>query len=183
MKPRVHECWIDRISGEIFDTKPENDKELDLEFHQWEDAHGDADSDPLWHGNWIVRELMHLRADVSALKTQHKKQLAQANSKLNSFLYLFEEDLKRVARKVNEGTNKKTIHFDHGSTRFRSVNKTLVQDEEAAIKHCSQHLPDAVKTTKKLLVSHIPKGYEVPGTHRVVEEKFSVSTGGKDERP
>ena len=148
MKPRVHECWIDRISGEIFDTKPENDKELDLEFHQWEEAYGDINADPLWYGNWIVRE-----------------------------------DLKRVARKMNEGTDIKTIHFDHGSTRFRSVNKTLVQDEEAAIKHCSQHLPDAVKTTKKLLVSHIPKGHEVPGTHRVVEEKFSVSTGGKDERP
>lgn len=110
---------------------------------------------------WVLQKLMDAEADVFAIQAREKAVLdnlaAQKKAAARKAEWLrarFGPELEEFARQELAGQKGKTLTLDYGKVSFRAVaGKVTVADEARAM----ESFPEAVKVTKSLLISQVPK--------------------------
>lgn len=82
--------------------------------------------------------------------------------------------LESVVNREVTGTKKRSMNYTYGKAGFRKSSRTEVTDESAAMEWAAANCPEAVKVTRKLLKSVLPKTETVPGVERHSESTFYV---------
>ena len=115
---------------------------------------------------WLLEKLQGLDADMAAI--DNRKALVIANldtmkahkqRQYNGLLYKYRLELEAFAKEQLEGSKLRSWVCPFGAVKFRYVNasyKLNPEMEEQCLEWCERNLPDAVKVTKKVLVSQIP---------------------------
>jgi hypothetical protein len=88
----------------------------------------------------------------------------------------FEPELRQWAEHELEGKRTRSIRTPFGTLSFRKgQRKVAVDDEAPAVEWAEKNRPDAVKVTKKLLVSALEEGDCPPGCRIVPpEDRFKI---------
>lgn len=135
---------------------------------------------------WVMQQLFDTECELAAaiereraLVENVRRLKSRIESRKAALLWRFAPELEHYAALVLAGSRERSIVTPFGSFGFRkSREQREIVDEGAAIAFAEANAPDAIKVTKKLLVSKLPPGAEGVVT-RPPEDKFFVRSGVK----
>jgi hypothetical protein len=171
-EPVIHDGFIiDPETGEVL-----GHIEKSGEFHVRDQESAD----------WVLRKMLQAKTAIETVKANAEKLIRRHQRELDWLNLRFESELEELASRELKSQKTKTLQLSYGALAFRRV-APQVQATEDAIGWLEQLAPDAVKTTKSVLVSQIPEDVvtaaiaeERPGIFiRPERESFSIKLGGK----
>lgn len=135
---------------------------------------------------WVMQQLFDVECEFAAaiereyaLMENIRRLKSRIESRKNALLWRFSPELEHYAASVLAGSRERSIVTPFGSFGFRkSREQREIVDEDAAIAFAEANAPEAVKVTKKVLVSKLPPGAEGVVT-RPPEDTFFVRSGVK----
>lgn len=135
---------------------------------------------------WVMRQLFDTECELvaaiereRALAENIRRLKSRIESRKNALLWRFSPELEHYAASELANSRERSIVTPFGSFGFRkSREQREIVDEDAAIAFAEANAPEAVKVTKKVLVSKLPPGAEGVVT-RPPEDKFFVRSGVK----
>lgn len=112
---------------------------------------------------WVLEKLQTVDSEITALEARKAAltknldtMIGEQQKRRDSLMFRFSNELAEVGRQ-NLPAGKKTWTCPYGSVAFRSVGASVkIADEEKALIAAEAAFPEAVKTTKSVLVSKIP---------------------------
>jgi len=175
--------WVDTKTGECWDKFEDVPPEVLPRCEYLEDIPGPpehpSDPDSMGRANWIIEKIAEKRHKIELLKAQQKKRLRQVEADLRSFEWLFGQELEEIVRHKMKSSGERTIHMDYGTAKLRWSKKWVIRDEEKLMSWAEENNPEAIKITRKILVSQLPKTDDhkgLPGAEQEKKQSFSIST-------
>lgn len=124
--------------------------------------------------DWTVRKIVAAERRiidrqvlVAATKDKLDRWLADASKEDEASIAFLQETLASWVKEMTADQKRRSVKLPSGTAGFRKTTETLViTDEAAALDWCKGRLPDAVKTTERVLSSvvfeHVKRGMELP---------------------
>lgn len=142
---------------------------------------------------WVLEKMQTTDADIAALESRKRAIVANIDAQVKAHQSRrqwldarFLNDLRQFAAVALSGVKAKTVVTPFGKMSFRKVaSRVVVTDTDAALAWAEREMPGAVKVSKSILVSAIPRGMDLPAFAfglTETEERFSVDTGIKAAR-
>jgi len=129
-----------------------------------------------WVPNWLAKQFLHADAELAAAREQHRliESSIKARRRWLEWSYLRRAEVAVAIDMEAEGSKKKSRRYSFGTLGWRTSKRVTVTDEGAALEWAAEHCEAAVKVSRSLLKSRLPKGEDVPGVERETVETFYV---------
>ena len=139
-----------------------------------------------WCAPWLAEQMAIIDDGIVRRKAWLDRELKRIERKREYLLWKWGPIAQNEVFQQTRGKKSRSIDTPSGRVGFRKSGggeKVVVDDEELAIRHAADKCPDAIKVTRKLLVSELKALPEpLPGTHKETTPKRDRFFVGKHTR-
>ena len=139
---------------------------------------GDSDIDDLEIGDYVTKRKAQITGERAAAKAAFKLRMAQLDSSERGLDHMFGERLEYFVKKKVTGGKRKSVVFAYGVCGFRRSRRVEIPKDKESIDllcdWCEDHAPDALKITRSVLKSELPKTEDIPGVERIDRDEFYI---------
>jgi hypothetical protein len=165
--------WVDTTTGAVLEEWQEG-----AVFDSPAPAEAAGQDDRSWLADWYLHKLGGIQDERARLKAQHAALLKELDTEERGHRWRWEERLRAVVEHDLADSTRKSKRYTYGTAGHRPRRGVDVVDKEAALAWAEEHAPAAVRVTRSLLKSELPKDVDVPGVERRTGREFYAKAGG-----